>query len=257
MNPPTRGKRNSAGAGMKRSGPALQTCTGARLCQWFTEMRTKNWSTVPVIMMDFEGTTTSGVVEYGVVVLGKGRVLSADTALCAPTGSIADRERAVHGIGDRDVRGREPFSSRYDQFVGYRRQGVFAAHNRHAENQFLKSTWALPPRVPDWRRMGEGEAQEWGPWIDTLAIYKAVYPSLSSCALGDLVEAFQLRPHLEALAGEYCPDTRRKPHCALYDALASALLLLRLDEESALYGHLSLSWLLQFSRGQEPQRELF
>jgi DNA polymerase III epsilon subunit-like protein len=59
------------------------------------------------------------------------------------------------------------------------------------------------------------------------------------------------------LAGAHCPIGRRRPHCALYDALASALLLLRMEEEADLAGRVSLHWLLRISEGVSAQQELF
>lgn len=222
----------------------------------FDSMQQAGWNSTPIYMMDFEGGSTSGVVEFGVVRLLDGAIQSTVTELCAPCGFIGAREQAVHGIVESEVAGRPPFTDFFETFVGFRKDGVFAAHNRHAENNFLKSTWAVPPAVPDWRR-GEGHSHEWGPWVDTVPIYKALYPGLESCSLGQLVEAFHIREQLEELARVHCPANRRKAHCALYDALASALLLIRLAEDETLAGHLSLGWLLQFSNGFAPQQELF
>ncbi len=219
-------------------------------------MASFSWNTIPVYMMDFEGSPGSGVVEFGVVCLRGGAIVDTGTGLCAPVGSIAGRDREVHGISETDVRDKAPFANYYRQFVGYREEGVFAAHNRHAENNFLKGTWAVPALVPDWRN-GSGKTNEWGPWIDTLAIYKALYPGLESCALGELVDRFHLREQLEVLSTIHCPPSRRRAHCALYDALASSLLLLRLEGEELLLGHLTLEWLLSFSKGYSGQQELF
>ncbi len=223
---------------------------GARL------MEPLAWNAQPVHMMDFEGSSSSGVVEYGIVTLAQGCIAQTETALCAPIGEMTAIDQRVHGIQAAQVSGKQRFSTNYDKFIQLRKSGIFAAHNRHAENNFLKTAWALPTAVPDWRT-GEGTAQEWGPWIDTLAIYKGIYPDLDSYALGHLVDRFQLREQLDGLAGEHCPPDRSRAHCALFDALASALLLVRLDTEPSLRPYLSLQWLLQFSNGVSPQRELF
>lgn len=215
-----------------------------------------DWKATRVYMMDFEGSPGSGVVEFGVVSLLGGQIETAETALCRPTGAITDREHEVHGLRAHHVAGSRPFSEAYGQFVEYRRTGVYAAHNRHAENSFLKETWAVPPAVPDWRT-GEGFAQEWGPWIDTLSLYRTLYPGLEGYGLGELVDRFDMRPRLDDLAGRWCPPARMKPHCALFDALASALLLLRLEQESTLGDRMSLGWLLQISEGRSSQQELF
>lgn len=207
-------------------------------------------------MMDFEGSSTSGVVEYGVVLIRKGEIQETHTSLCRPMGFIGARDREVHGIGDSETREEAPFSRAWDLFVNFRRSGIFAAHNRHAENNFLKATWAVPPEVPDWR--GEQvSAQEWGPWIDTLSIYRKVYPGLESYGLGELTDLFGCRDETDRLAAVHCPPGRRNPHCALYDALASALLLTRLEGVEELRGRISLNWLLQMSSEQSSQQELF
>ena len=215
-----------------------------------------DWKQLPVYMMDFEGSALSGVVEFGVAVLEGGAIRSTHTAMCRPTGVISARDREVHGIGEAETRDRTPFSECYKAFVAFRRRGIFAAHNRHAENAFLKATWALPPTVPDWRA-GRGEAQEWGPWIDTLSIYRRLYTGLDSYGLGELVELFQCAGAVGELAEKYCPIGRRRAHCALYDAIASSLLLLRLESVEGLEGLMTTRWLLQMSSEQNSQQELF
>lgn len=219
-------------------------------------MASEDWKTVPVYMMDFEGSPGSGVVEYGVVLLQDGAIRQTQTALCKPTGNISERDREVHGIREQETLSKALFSDEYRLFSDFRRSGIFAAHNRHAENAFLKQTWAVPPLVPDWRGSG-GEAQEWAPWIDTLSVYRTLYRGLKSYGLGELVEIFELKPSVDELALVHCPPRRRKPHCALYDALASALLLLRLESEESLRGRISIPWLLELSEQSDSQQELF
>ena len=235
----------------------VKTCRpGSRWCILDLPMHEKDWKGIPVFMMDFEGSASSGVVEYGVVCLFSGQVRETWTALCRPTGEILARDRGVHGITAIEAQDREFFSESFRMFVDFRREGIFAAHNRHAENGFLKDTWALPPAVPDWRR-GEKTSQEWGPWIDTLSIYRSLFPGLDSYALGSLVDVFGLRDKLEELAIQFCPAKRSTAHCALFDALASSLLLLRLEEEEMLRDRISCGWLLQLSQESAPQTELF
>ncbi|HKJ89823.1 MAG TPA: hypothetical protein VJ960_01725 [Oceanipulchritudo sp.] len=219
-------------------------------------MLEEDWRQTPVYMMDFEGSPVSGVVEYGVVELQGGGITGTRTALCRPTGSIPQRDRAVHGISVREAGMKAFFSERYGLFVALRRGGIFAAHNRHAENRFLKDTWPLPPAVPDWR-VAEGTAQEWGPWIDTLSLYRRLYRGLEAYGLTELVDGFGLRETLLELAQGHCPPGRARPHCALFDALASSLLLLRLEEEPELKDRMTRGWLLELSGGEQVQAELF
>jgi DNA polymerase-3 subunit epsilon len=87
---------------------------------------------------------------------------------------------------------------------------------------------------------------DWGPWLDTRRIYEKLYPALPSYQLMELVRAFALENELSALTAAHCPAQRRRPHCALFDALAAVLLLSRLTHEPAL-AHASLPWLLMQS----------
>ena len=69
------------------------------------------------------------------------------------------------------------------------------------------------------------EVAEWGPWVDTCRLARAWLPTLGDHRLGSLVAVFRLGGRLDALAAKHCPANRRKYHCALYDALAAALVL--------------------------------
>lgn len=185
------------------------------------------WSEATIHVIDFEGHPGYGVIEYGVATVRGGTVAAAATRVCRPTGTIRESDSRVHGLFGHDTAGHAHFSEDYGQFVDWRRTGVFAAHNKSVEHGLLKHTWAYPPFVPDWWSPGQ-ESANWGPWIDTLRLYQTLYPGLESHSLGALVERFALGASLAATAREHCPPRRRQAHCALYDALASALLLNRL-----------------------------
>ena len=58
-----------------------------------------------------------------------------------------------------------------------------------------------------------------GVWIDTLKIARKAWPGCASYALDDLVVTLNLKPRIDGL----CPG--RAAHDALYDAVASAMLL--------------------------------
>lgn len=66
---------------------------------------------------------------------------------------------------------------------------------------------------------------EWAPWIDTCRLARAWAPSLGDFRLGQLVTDLRLGARLDTLAAQHCPPKRRRFHCALYDALAAALVL--------------------------------
>jgi DNA polymerase-3 subunit epsilon len=87
-----------------------------------------------------------------------------------------------------------------------------------------------------------------------LALYRRIYPQLESYKLSDLIGVFDLQRALKTKAEIHCPTGRQRYHCALYDALASALLLLRLYELPE-FKELSLRWLILQSASSEAARE--
>ena len=81
------------------------------------------------------------------------------------------------------------------------------AHNTGTERKFVKQTAPM---------------HKIGPWIDTLKLVRLAYPDLPSHALDEVIEALSLRKTLRGFTGPL------EPHDALYDAFASAVLLLHL-----------------------------
>lgn len=207
----------------------------------------------PIHVIDFEGSRQSGVVEYGIATVRGGQITAAYSRLCAPIGTISDRDRAQHGISEAAARREAPFHEEWALMSRLRGEGLFCAHHMAVEAGLLQAVWPCPGRVPDFAEPGEWTA-DWGPWLDTLQLYRRVYPGLESYKLGDLIELFQLSTALDAQAQLLCPPTRRQYHCALYDALASALLLTRLFEENEL-ASASLRWLVQQSAASAGKRQ--
>jgi hypothetical protein len=77
---------------------------------------------------------------------------------------------------------------------------------------------------------------------------------LQSHKLRDLIVLFDLQALLDEQAALYCPEKRRRYHCALYDTLASALLLSRLYDDPDLQS-MSLRWLFLQSASTDAARE--
>lgn len=177
----------------------------------------------PIHVVDFEGHPRYGVVEYGVATVADGAIVATATRRCRALAEIPLADVRVHGLAAAELRDLPPFADDFDRFVGWRRSGVLAAHNAWVEHRLLKHTWAFPPFVPAW---GEaGEVADWAPWLCTLRLARARWPSLPAHGVQDLVSAFGLDQALEELAAVHCPAGRDRPHCALYDALAAALVL--------------------------------
>jgi DNA polymerase III epsilon subunit-like protein len=212
-----------------------------------------SWTEQPIFFVDFEGSRISGVLEYGVVTLLRGRIVETRTRLCAPLGRVRPEDTAVHGLRAEELAARPPFADEWEFFAGLRERGPLAAHYAGVENALLKSVWPYPRSSPDFARPG-ARTIDWGPWIDTARIYAQLFPSLDSGRLESVVRACGLQPELELLAATHCPADRRRYHAALYDALAGALLLARLGADGEL-ASLTLMQLLALSTLDPRKRD--
>lgn len=208
----------------------------------------------PVHVIDFEGSRQSGILEYGVVTLRGTRIEATETRLCGATGTISDRERKEHGISEDSVAGIPPFHRDWTYFAGLRRTGPFCAHNANVEDGFLRAVWPFPRSSPDFSTEDGVMNATWGPWLDTLYLYRRLHPRLPSHKLEPLIAAFGLGEELKEWGALYCPAERSSYHCALYDALASALLLRRLLAEPE-YENPGLRWLFVQSSASDAARE--
>ncbi|MGE9295019.1 MAG: exonuclease domain-containing protein [Puniceicoccales bacterium] len=211
-----------------------------------------HWREIPIYVIDFEGAARTGVVEYGVAEMSGGEVVACHTRLCRPLENLSAQDTRLHGIAQCDTRDADPFADEWERFRDWRAQGVFAAHHAAVEQGLLKGQWSYPPASMDWLR--GGAVADWGPWIDTRRLYEVIYPDLDSYQLGALVDCFALQSELDALGERHCPDGRRKAHCALYDALASALLLKRLAAEPG-FESMSIEWLLEHSLPSNAKKQ--
>lgn len=214
-----------------------------------------HWTELPLHLIDFEGNREYGIVEYGVATLLGGRVAGTKTRLCRPTGIIRPEDIRLHGIREVDTLELALFADDWETFVKLRKDGPLGAHHAVVEINLLKAVWPYPPYSPDFRQSGR-ELADWGPWIDTRRLFATLFPSLENHKLRDLVQTFDLQNKLDSLAREHCPAHRRKYHCALYDALAAALLLIHLCGQSG-FEKTTVQWLLDqsSSRPQEDRQE--
>lgn len=211
------------------------------------------WTEQPIHFIDFEGSLSSGILEYGVVTACGGMVTAMHTRLCRATGGIRFKDAAVHGLREADLATHAVFADDFEPFAALRASGPLAAHFAGAENSLIKSVWPYGRSAPDFARPGQ-QTMEWGPWIDTGAIYRQIYPQLTSLRLADAVTDCGLQPELDALAAVHCPAERRHYHAAPYDALAGALLLNSLARDPQLAG-LSMMQLLALSTLDGEKRD--
>ncbi len=220
-----------------------------------------SWSEQPIFFVDFEGSRASGILEFGVVEVLRGEIVSARTRLCRATGGVREEDAAVHGLRAEALAAHAPFADEWTYFSSLRELGPLAAHYAGVENALLKSVWPYPRSVPDFARPGERTA-DWGPWVDTARLYAQLLPRFESGKLEALVAAAGVQAELDALAAGHCPPERRRYHAALYDALAGALLLAALARDPQIAGLstmqlLALSTLDPGKRAALTQRELF
>jgi DNA polymerase-3 subunit epsilon len=210
------------------------------------------WNRHPIYCLDFEGSRRSGIVEYGLVTLFESEVVAIETRLCRATGPIPEMETATHQIRQIDVESSEPIAESWELFRDKRAEGPFAAHHAGVENGLIKSVWPFVTQCPNF--ISGALDVDWGPWLDTCALYRALFPGLESYNLAHLIRTFELNSLLDGYAERFCPEARSNFHCAPYDALASAVLLKQLESYEEL-NSLSLSQLLQWSQpgkgGQE------
>jgi len=211
------------------------------------------WTEHLIHFVDFEGSVASGILEYGVVTMRGAEILETDTRLCRATGRVRAEDVAVHGLDAAAVASHAPFAEEFERFAGWRETGPLAAHFANAENTLIKAVWPYPRTSPDFTLPG-ASVTEWGPWIDTGRLYPQLYPTLGSAKLAEVITAFGLQARLDEIAAERCPAERRHYHCALYDALAGALLLGRLAEEPSLAAQPS-GWLLAMSTLDGEKRD--
>jgi DNA polymerase III epsilon subunit-like protein len=211
------------------------------------------WTEQPIFFVDFEGSRSSGVLEYGVVELVRGGIVKTQTRICGATGAVRPEDVAVHGLKPEMLATRRPFSDEWELFADLRERGPLAAHYAGVENGLLKSVWPYPRNSPDFAREGK-RVIDWGPWVDTARLYQQLYPRLSSGGLEALVCACNLQVDLDRAAAAHCPADRRHYHCALYDALAGALLLARLSRDPQI-ASLTMMQLLALSTFDPEKRD--
>jgi DNA polymerase III epsilon subunit-like protein len=179
-------------------------------------------------VVDFEGSLHYGVVEYGVVRLAATGITEVFTGMCRPDRAVSPKDVLLHGLREDRLREFPGFDTHRDLFYGFRCRGLLAAHHAPVEQGLLNRYWhTLQSTSADghpYPVLGS-----WGPWVDSRHVSRH-YHQFDSHSLMSVIEALGLEGRLVELGEAHCPEDRRRPHCALYDALASALILLHSRE---------------------------
>ncbi len=213
-----------------------------------------HWSSIPIHIIDFEGTKTSGILEYGIVTLHNNQITQTLSQLCLPTGPINSQDFHLHRISQIDTQNTLPFSHNWPLFSSLRSTGPLTAHHAQTENTLLKHTWPYTKNSPDFLNP-KLTSTSWGPWIDTCQLFKTLFPQLISYKLIHLINTFHLTDKLTKLTKKHCLPTRCQPHCALYDALASTLLLQYIANLPELQ-HITITWLILNSTPHSHRQSL-
>ncbi len=123
--------------------------------------------------------------------------------------------RKVHGIGPEQLADAPSLLMLWPEFKKRLASAAVVAHGKGTEKRFLR---AFP---------GHG----FGPWIDTLLLARAAWPELPDHSLGAVCDALQLTASICAAVPE------KSWHDALFDSVASLMLLAHLVETHALADH--------------------
>jgi DNA polymerase-3 subunit epsilon len=118
----------------------------------------------------------------------------------------------IHGISRLDLSDAPPLLTLWPELKSRLAGAIVVAHGKGTEKRFLR---AFP---------GHG----FNPWIDTLLLARAAWPELADHSLGALCHAHDLTATIGALVA------MRSWHDALFDAVASLVLLAHLIDSHAL-----------------------
>ena len=175
-------------------------------------------------------------VQVGMAVWRGGEITALFRSFVHSPARITRSARAVHGIGDDDVRDAPPLASLWPEFKSRLGGAVVVAHGAGTEKRFLR-TFPL---------------HGFGPWLDTLAVARSVLPDLSGHALGEVAAALGAEEKVRAI----CPQLDW--HDALFDAVACLVILRavveRFDLSTATVGQMLAADLSAYHRRRGLQR---
>ncbi len=204
-----------------------------------------------IFAIDFEGSKQIGIVEYGIAEIVGGKIVSCSTRICAPRKPISSTDTKLFDITTTEANKHAPFEADLQTFCDMRKRGIFAAHNATAEDTMLRASLPAAPIVEN--PLTKRQCASWAPYIDTCMLAKKLF-KLESAKLADVVIALELYEQLETLAQKFCPEGRRKWHCALFDAIASALILIKICSFEG-FENVTLEWLLKFSSANSDTQQ--
>ena len=166
---------------------------------------------------------TDEPIQIGIVVgsLKKG-ITEQYVSYMKPTKKVMWQASRIHGITAKNLKDAPTYQSLWPKIKQLLSGRVLVAHAAGTERRYLR---AFP-------------GHNFGPWVDSLTLAKAVMPELPSHRLGDLT------PHLGDDFQKHQIGQERNWHDALYDAAASYFFVQTVVKRLSLYES-PLSLLLQ------------
>lgn len=169
--------------------------------------------------IDFEGTgadpgQSDEAVQVGIARLHPGRQEPENffRSFVRAESRVTRAASAVHRITDRDLEHAPPLPLLWPEIKSRLSGAVIIAHGAGTEKRFLR---AFP-------------LHGFGPWIDTLALARAVLPALEDHSLSSVAEEVRVVDSIRSA----CPGLDW--HDALFDAVASLLVAQRIIARSGL-----------------------
>ncbi len=99
----------------------------------------------------------------------------------------------------------------------------FVSHNAQIEKNFLKS-------IMPYRSSKENEEIVWGPWLDSLSLYRKMYPRLGKYDLKSLSLIFLTEQKIDGVIRKLDLSKKSSFHSAIFDCIITYLLLERLKD---------------------------
>lgn len=163
------------------------------------------WAALDFESAGFAPGQTDEPVQVGIALWNFGDAEPRDflRSYICPAGSITREAKAVHGIGEKQTAEAPALAALWPEFRRRLTGAVIVAHGAGTEKRFLRG---FP-------------LHGFGPWVDTLALSRALHPALSEHSLGEVVRDLGKEQEVQRL----CPGLGW--HDALFDAVACLVLL--------------------------------
>lgn len=176
-------------------------------------------SEIPFAAIDFEsaGLRPGGTevpVQIGIAPMQNGVIATTDffESFLQTDEEITWSAQKVHGIRKQDLVGAPTLTDLWPRIRTLLGESWVVAHGASTEKRFLR---VFP-------------FHGFGPWVDTLKLARAVWPTRDSFALGTLITGLGLEEELRVA------HPRFRWHDALSDAIASLILLRRIVDETGI-----------------------